>query len=254
MNKFLLALCGLPASGKTTLAKAVQSKLGPRAKVQIVSTDEWRDQRYYSEFSPEKEHEVREAALERVTQMLARGLSVIHDDTNYYSSMRHELREAAKTQQYAFAVVFVSTPLETCLRWNRGRKAALPEHVIARIDSNFDRPGDRYAWDAAIAVVDLSEVSVDDAAMQVIQKLRALSPIVEQPSQPLVTDDSAIDLATREAVSQFLGKFATYRSDPRVHQIRKRVLSESVAAGKSPEQARKRLTAELEDLTGSNSR
>jgi O-phosphoseryl-tRNA(Sec) kinase len=254
MNKFLLALCGLPASGKTTLAKAVQSKLGPRAKVQIVSTDEWRDQLYYSEFLPEKEHDVREAALERVTETLAQGFSVIHDDTNYYASMRHELREAARTQQYAFAVVFVSTPLETCLRWNRERKAALPEHVIVRIGSNFDRPGDRYAWDTPIAAVDLSEVGVDDAAMQVIRKLRALSPSVEQDSHPIETDDRSIDVATREAVSQFLGKFATYRSDPRVHQIRKRVLSESVAAGESPEQARKRLIAELEELIRTNSR
>jgi tRNA uridine 5-carbamoylmethylation protein Kti12 len=126
--------------------------------------------------------------------------------------------------------------------------------VIVRIGSNFDRPGDRYAWDTPIAAVDLSEVGVDGAAMQVIRKLRALSPSVEQGSHPIETDDSSIDVATREAVSQFLGKFATYRSDPRVHQIRKRVLSESVAAGESPEQARKRLIAELEELIRTNSR
>ena len=254
MNKFLLALCGLPASGKTTLARAVRAKLGPRAKVQIVSTDEWRDQLYYSEFSPEKEHKVREAALERVTKMLAQGFSVIHDDTNYYASMRHELRDAAKSQQYSFAIVFVSTPLETCLRWNRERNTALPEDVILKIDSNFDRPGDRYAWDMPIAVADLSEIDIDEAAMQVIRKLRALGPIVEQPSQPPDTYESNIDLATREEVSQFLDRFRSHRSDPRVHKIRKKVLSVSVAASESPEQARRRLKAELEELVGSDSR
>ncbi len=52
MTKFLLALCGLPVSGKTTLAEQIRRSLEMPSKVQIVSADQWRDREYYSRFEP----------------------------------------------------------------------------------------------------------------------------------------------------------------------------------------------------------
>ncbi|MHA1485102.1 MAG: AAA family ATPase, partial [Candidatus Thorarchaeota archaeon] len=93
MNQFLLALCGLPASGKSSLADAIRVAVRSKGpKVEVVRTDEWRDDTYYSEFVPEKEGEVRQAALARVETLIGKGKSVVHADTNYYNSMRHELR------------------------------------------------------------------------------------------------------------------------------------------------------------------
>jgi len=78
MNQFLLVLCGLPASGKSTLADAIQRALN--YDVEIVRTDEWRDDEYYTDWKPEKEKPVREKALARVMTLVAEGKSVIHDD------------------------------------------------------------------------------------------------------------------------------------------------------------------------------
>jgi uridine kinase len=72
MEQFLLALCGLPASGKSTLADAIQKTLGPT--VVIVRTDEWRDDSYYTDWKPEKEAPVRLGALERVKQLIEQRL------------------------------------------------------------------------------------------------------------------------------------------------------------------------------------
>ncbi|MGY5858361.1 MAG: AAA family ATPase, partial [Candidatus Thorarchaeota archaeon] len=61
MRQFVLALCGLPASGKSTLADAIQIALDHN--VEIVRTDEWRDDAYYTDWEPEKEKPVRQKAL-----------------------------------------------------------------------------------------------------------------------------------------------------------------------------------------------
>ena len=79
MNQFILALCGLPASGKSTLADAIQTALN--YKVEIVRTDEWRDNAYYTNWKSEKEKPVRQKALARVKELVSEGKSVIHDDT-----------------------------------------------------------------------------------------------------------------------------------------------------------------------------
>ncbi len=56
MNQFILALCGLPASGKSSLADAIRSTVYSKGlEVEVVRTDEWRDDAYYSDFVPEKE-------------------------------------------------------------------------------------------------------------------------------------------------------------------------------------------------------
>ncbi|MGQ4872048.1 MAG: AAA family ATPase, partial [Candidatus Thorarchaeota archaeon] len=83
MRLFLLVMCGIPASGKTTLARAILNALDSSVVVEIVSTDDLRDERYYADFRPEREHMVRAQALKRAARLLHRGVSVIHDDTNY---------------------------------------------------------------------------------------------------------------------------------------------------------------------------
>ncbi len=179
MNQFLLALCGLPASGKSSLADAI--RLAVRSKgseVEIVRTDEWRDDTYYSDFVPEKEDEVRRAALARVKTLIGKGKSVIHDDTNYYNSMRHELREIAIDAKCAFGIIHVTTPLEEALKWNRERPGTrIPDYVIQRISERFDRPGARYLWDCPLAEVDMSILDLDSIISEIVNTIRTLEVI-----------------------------------------------------------------------------
>ena len=253
MTKFLLALCGLPASGKTTLARALRETLASSGSLEIVSTDQWRDQDYYSNFVPENEHIVRQRALDRTTKKLLRGISVIHDDTNYYSSMRHELYVIAKENRCVFGIVHVSTPLEVALSWNRSRDDALPEPVIVKIAQSFEPPGSRYAWDRPIAVVDLSQTEVQESASEIARTLRKLKAARGRTVQENESREDALDLATRQAVTSFLLEFESLRNDPRVYRIRKRILAESKKVAASPQEARIRVLAELRRLAPSGS-
>ncbi|MGO8805802.1 MAG: AAA family ATPase, partial [Candidatus Bathyarchaeia archaeon] len=93
---YLLILCGLPSSGKTTICKNVASLLEDKHDVStmVVSSDDFRDMLSYSSkgFKPEREASVKTLYEKAIATGLENGFLVISDDLNYYKSMRSELR------------------------------------------------------------------------------------------------------------------------------------------------------------------
>ncbi len=251
MNQFILALCGLPASGKSSLADAIRLAVHSKGpEVEVVRTDEWRDDTYYSDFVPEKEGEVRQAALARVETLVSKGKSVIHDDTNYYNSMRHELLEIAIDAKCAFGIIHVTTPLEEALKWNRERPGTrIPDHVIQRISERFDRPGARYLWDCPLAEVDMSTPDLDSTVSEIVNTIRSLE-VIRQPKSTLAGDNEfeKLDLATRNTVSGFLQNHPELRGNREVSIIRLRVLKRAAYDKISPKMARDVILKELQAL------
>ena len=224
MRQFVLALCGLPASGKSSLADAIQIALDHN--IEIVRTDEWRDDAYYTDWKPEKEKPVRQKALARVKELVAAGKSVIHDDTNYYTSMRHELFNIAIENQCGFAIIHVTTPVTVALEWNKERGGfRVPDSVIHDIFERFDNPGRRYLWDNSDLEVSLEKQEVDSVVPEILEILEGLEPARE--SKPKVITDTEfeqLDIATRLIVSKFLQEHPELRGNREVSVIRRRVL------------------------------
>ena len=221
---FILALCGLPASGKSELADAIQKALN--YKVEIVRTDEWRNDSYYTDWKPEKEGPVRQAALTRVEQLVAEGKSVIHDDTNYYNSMRHDLFKIAIDKRCAFGVVHVSTPLDVALKWNKERSnSQIPNSVIEQINERFDLPGRRYLWDYSIAEVNIAVQDLEAIMPDIVEVLQNLE-IAMKPKPRLVTSTEfeLLDVETRKIVSEFLEQHPGLQGNRKVSEIRRSVL------------------------------
>jgi len=225
MTQFILALCGLPAAGKSALADAIQKALN--FKVEIVRTDEWRDDEYYTEWRPEKEGPVRQAALDRVKDLVAQGKSVIHDDTNYYTSMRHELFEIALESRCGFAVIHVATPVATALQWNRERvDSRIPDSVIKDIFERFDLPGSRYLWDNSELEVDMEIQELANIVPEIVEILEEIEPAMKpKPRVITSTEFDRLDTATRLTVSEFLQKNPELRGNREVSIIRRSVLS-----------------------------
>ncbi|MFX1332073.1 MAG: AAA family ATPase [Promethearchaeota archaeon] len=248
MERFLLALCGIPSSGKTTLAKAIKDQLMNVTKVEIVSTDRWRDEEFYSDFRPEKEHEVRKEALENTRRLLQGGISVIHDDTNYYASMRHELLAIAEQSKTAFAVVHVSTPLEDAIQWNMKRERPVPDGVIEKIAEKFDVPGSKYAWDKPIATYNLMEDDPNESGREIVERLDnlgAFSSVTRSPHKPM---SDLLDAITRQVVKQFLDENPSMRKNPFVFRERRRLLTLAKKQGLSPLETEQRLENILKEL------
>ncbi len=252
MTQFLLAICGIPASGKTTLAREIQEATAAHWDSILVSTDDWRDDEYYSSFKPEKEGEVRKKALNLTRTLLARKQSVIHDDTNYYSSMRHELLCLAEEFQCAFGIVYVKTPIKIALQWNTKRSTVIPPDVVKKIHNKFDTPGEKYAWDIPVYEVDLSSAEVGDAVVELVGRLRKLKPITEKDiSKPGMIEE--FDTATRRIVKEFLEKESAYRNNPEVSRIRRQILQDAIRGQWSLDVVQKSLWEKLYKLAAQDS-
>lgn len=231
MDQFLLVLCGLPASGKTALAQAIRAALD--SDVRIVSSDEWRDADYYADWRPEKEGPVRKRALEQVNRLLRQGKSVIHDDTNYYKSMRHDLFRIALQRECKFAIVHVTTSLEDAISWNRKREnTKITEDIIVRISERFDPPGGRYLWDHPATEVDMASQSLDSVVAVILEILDDLKIAEEQePTGVSERTSEKIDKVTREAVAEFLEEHPEMRGNREVSAVRRSVLKKAITNG-----------------------
>ncbi len=158
---FLICLAGLPASGKTTFAKILKSSIEKRKKnlhVRIIDPDKIRNSITSNLFDYEKEPIVRKENLKEIKNELGKGDIVISDDLNYYSSMRHDLKNIADTLNIDFFIIHINTPLEICLKWNEKRGEPIPNKIITRIHEKFDN-FNRYRWDIPDAVFDLSQIT-----------------------------------------------------------------------------------------------
>jgi O-phosphoseryl-tRNA(Sec) kinase len=248
MNQFILALCGLPASGKSALADAIQKAM--KSKVEIVRTDDWRDNEYYTDWMPEKEGPVRQKALRQVKNLVAEGRSVIHDDTNYYTSMRHELFEVALENECGFVIIHVTTPVTTALQWNKEREdSPIPGSVIEGIFERFDSPGRRYLWDNAELEVDMETQEISVVLAQILDILDNLEPVMK-PGPSLVTDTEfeRLDSETRRIVSEFLHEHPELRGNREVTVIRRCVLRTASERNTPFNEVNETLIAELNKL------
>ena len=231
------------------LANEIKESLSQFVQVEIITTDDWRDDEYYSPFTPEKENQVREQALKRTEFLLSIGKSVIHDDTNYYTSMRHELYELARINECVFAVVFIATPLEIALEWNLTREPMIPEQVIRRIQDRLDKPGSKYAWDKPIAKVDLGSVKTSHAAMEIIHELETINPVTFTKPDQGETIQTLRDKVTRLVVAKFLRENQYLRNNDEVHQLRKDILHDAKKQNLGIKETKECLEWELSKLT-----
>jgi len=248
MDQFLLALCGIPSSGKTTLARAIKKQINSRIRLEIVSTDRWRDEDFYSDFRPEKEHRVRNDALENTRRLIEEGASVIHDDTNYYTSMRHELYDIARTNKTVFAVVHVSTPIELAVQWNMERENPVPNGVTEKIAERFDVPGSKYAWDRPIATHNLGIEDPNKAGSEVIERLDVLAPLRDGTGSSEKTIGDLLDVITRQVVKHFLDENPSLRRNSLVSKERRSILMHAKEQGLSPFETEQQFKAILREL------
>jgi len=213
-NNFLIILVGLPASGKSTFAlklkDIIEIKLKPY-KTKIIDPDMIRNSITYEKFDYKKESIVRKKNLIEVRQSLKEHFIVISDDLNYYSSMRHDLKEIAENQELHYFIIHLTTPLHVCLKWNKIRGKPIPNKVIKKIYNKLDS-FDKYSWDYPVVEYDpsqyqISNEKIDEILVQIINKLtlqlNSLPKITQIESKSNV-DNEKLDMATRKVVGDLL--------------------------------------------------
>ena len=126
----LYILCGLPFSGKTTLAK----KIAAYMKCTLIGFDSvWKE--LESELDPkmDKVEEwkfVLNRTHDRIRDLLRKNKSVVYDDINARIEHREALRNIAKECHASSIVLFVNTPLSIIKERERDNKAVQQRHDV----------------------------------------------------------------------------------------------------------------------------
>lgn len=191
----VVILCGLPASGKSTIAGKLKSERSEAVHVvdydvinrRLMKEGEMDEQG----FDPEVWRKSRQLAVEEMRTVLGRAVEstvVIMDDNNFLRSMRKTVCKAAWEEKTAVCGVFVECPLGECLERNSERRFRVPQGVITGMLEVLEPPrvGDgeedgEVGWERKIPVVHVSSNGED-----------ALSEI-----------DRVIDLARRQDIPDF---------------------------------------------------
>lgn len=135
MVKFYMMI-GLPASGKSTIAKEIAKK----ENAVIISTDDLRQELLNDVNSQENNNLIFKEAERRLKTNIEAGRNVIFDATNINYKKRRDWLSRFNKYAVKKIGILVATPYEECLERNAWRERKVPEEVIKRMYFNFYIP------------------------------------------------------------------------------------------------------------------
>lgn len=134
MNK-LYMMVGLPASGKSTIAKEIAKS----KKAIIVSSDELRKELLGDINDQSQNAKIFEEVEKRIKEGLKQG-NVVYDACNINYKKRRAFLQKLNKMVVEKIAVLVATPYEECLERNALRERKVPEEVIKRMYYSFYIP------------------------------------------------------------------------------------------------------------------
>lgn len=132
----LIMMRGLPASGKSTRAKELETELGNAVRLNL---DLLREMLHYSVWSGTREGLTQEAELALANRFLTKNMVVIVDDTNLGQSHLDKWKNVALAFNAKFEVVDMETSLEDCILRDNKRADQVGFDVITNMARRYGR-------------------------------------------------------------------------------------------------------------------
>lgn len=130
-------MCGLPFSGKTTLAKTIVEKTGAK----LIAFDKmWTDKK--GELKPDLDRVeewkiILNEAYIRIKKTLLANKSVVYDDISVREEHREVLRAIAKQSNASFVIVYLNTPMAEIKKREVKNRISKGRHEVESI--NFEK-------------------------------------------------------------------------------------------------------------------
>lgn len=111
MNNKLYILCGIPFSGKTTLAKKMENKLNTLSiDLDAIKFEFFGNEATDSQIGKEGWNRIYQEMYQRIKDALSSGRSVLHDTGNFTKYERDLVRNIAEEQKVESVTIFIDIP------------------------------------------------------------------------------------------------------------------------------------------------
>ena len=154
MKKTLILMCGIPASGKSTVAYNLSLHLD---KAPIVSMDGIREEWFGTRKCQDKGWEVYSQSLDDVIWYFSTYDIVIYDATNRSKKARKQIVEDIQTYiDCDVYCVFMNTPIDIALERNANRDESIqvPLAVIHRMSATLEPPTEEEKYFKEIYIIE----------------------------------------------------------------------------------------------------
>lgn len=141
-NPFMIMLCGLPASGKSVMARCLEvvEPTGDRTAPVVYSSDATRKELYGDETDQSDPQRVFKLLHKRIRHDLSVGKHVVYDATNLHRKQRRAFLQSLQNIPCRKVCVLMATEYQICVDRNNHRNRHVPQDVMWKMYTSFQPP------------------------------------------------------------------------------------------------------------------
>ncbi|MEK7192162.1 MAG: RNA 2',3'-cyclic phosphodiesterase [Patescibacteria group bacterium] len=147
----IIIFCGIPGSGKTTIAKRLVEHLRKQGSVKHFISDELKPPVYKKFF-------------QILPENLGKYDFLIFDATFYKKEWREKMKQLAKGEK--LLMIYLECPLQIAIQRNKKRRAGIPEEAVHIMAANFEKP------DRADVVIDTQKTAVSESVKKIMNYIK----------------------------------------------------------------------------------
>lgn len=207
----LLILCGLPCSGKTTIANKIATFFREQnsKKVDIIKDHATGEDKNTVFADSKKERETRGLLKSAVQRSLSKDAVIIVDSMNYIKGFRYELYCVSKSTSTPHCVVHCASNIQQCLEWNESRNLAdqYSTEILHELAQRFESPNSQNRWDSPLFVIQVGDEVPYKQISDALFLRKPPPPNMSTQSQPLSSTNflyelDRVTLSTIKAIMQ----------------------------------------------------